>query len=74
MQIHIVLKISAVVFTQDTQNGALAQQIQTNTNKGILNFTCTININETQTYLCKNERIQLQEPSILSSGLIKLEI
>ena len=74
MQIHIVLKISAVVFIQDTQNGALAQQIQTNTNKGILNFTCTINKNETQTYLCKNERIQLQEPSILSSGLIKLEI
>ena len=71
MQIHIVEEISAVVFTQDTQNGALSQQIQT---KAFLNFTCTININETQTYLCKNERIQLLESSILLSGLIRLEI
>ena len=71
MQIHIVEEVSAVVFTRDTQNGALAQQIQT---KAFLNFTCTLNIHETQTYLCKNERIQLQEPSILSSGLIRQEI
>ena len=27
MQIHIVEEISAVIFTQDTQNGALSQQI-----------------------------------------------
>ena len=27
MQIHIVEEISAVVFTRDTQNGALSQQI-----------------------------------------------